>query len=587
MLIFFEDYSYPEELISKYLTDKDAKSGYAIPVKHEEDGWRIQHIGYLFVSNEKYKGPVFILPKLFLSKVDGKDTLLGRQGIFPENIYDTDKDENPLTVQGYEYFLPELSLWLFRAIARYRDEAGKDKDQEAQHNLDYVTPDNNSQDQDFLSTAIHLIDFLSDHRNLFTQITKINNSGHSSVDWHKTIQTQPFIKDKQPYYTQLLTKDKSRNIDEELIVLYYSVLKYLKDKFHFRISLGEINYDLKSTSEIQRYLDTGIGKRRMRDMKGKYYRDDLRSLWSLLDAFFTFNSSKDDKNPIKEKLIIKNFELVFEKMVDNLIGDTGRLSELKTQKDGKLIDHIYLDNSLLTRQNNIYYIGDSKYYNTDNHPVGVALYKQFTYARNAIQYNIEQYHLRHKENPNAIRYRDDETEGYNITPNFFIIPTIESRDFEFNPPTLTPSEWHPKTSRQFEDRLFDRDTLILREYKISLISLIAAYGAYESSWTTPLRKIIREDMISFLNDTYTFFEVTPKPIPIYAGDKKVTEIPFLNYHHNRLKGKVYKTEDNTDKLTIAFERNSTLGKSDLDDVRTNIVTSISGGSIDIPIELKP
>ena len=52
-------------------------------------------------------------------------------------------------------------------------------------------------------------------------------------------------------------------------------------------------------------------------------------------------------------------------------------------------------------------------------------------------------------------------------------------------------------------------------------------------------------------------------------------------------GKVYKTEDNTDKLTIAFERNSTLGKSDLDDVRTNIVTSISGGSIDIPIELKP
>jgi len=587
MLIFFEDYSYPEELISKYLTDKDAKSGYAIPVKHEEDGWRIQHIGYLFVSNEKYKGPVFILPKLFLSKVDGKDTLLGRQGIFPENIYDTDKDENPLTVQGYEYFLPELSLWLFRAIARYRDEAGKDKDQEAQHNLDYVTPDNNSQDQDFLSTAIHLIDFLSDHRNLFTQITKINNSGHSSVDWHKTIQTQPFIKDKQPYYTQLLTKDKSRNIDEELIVLYYSVLKYLKDKFHFRISLGEINYDLKSTSEIQRYLDTGIGKRRMRDMKGKYYRDDLRSLWSLLDAFFTFNSSKDDKNPIKEKLIIKNFELVFEKMVDNLIGDTGRLSELKTQKDGKLIDHIYLDNSLLTRQNNIYYIGDSKYYNTDNHPVGVALYKQFTYARNAIQYNIEQYHLRHKENPNAIRYRDDETEGYNITPNFFIIPTIESSDFEFNPPTLTPSEWHPKTSRQFEDRLFDRDTLILREYKISLISLIAAYGAYESSWTTPLRKIIREDMISFLNDTYTFFEVTPKPIPIYAGDKKVTEIPFLNYHHNRLKGKVYKTEDNTDKLTIAFERNSTLGKSDLDDVRTNIVTSISGGSIDIPIELKP
>lgn len=591
MLIFFEDYGYTAELISKYLSDKEAKGGYVVPVKHEDDGWRILHIGYLFVSNDFYKGPVFILPKTFLSKVGGRENVLGRQGIFPEDVFDTESDNNPLTVQGYEYFLPELSLWLFRAIARYRDEAGRDRDSEAQNNLDYVTPDNNSRDQDFLSTAIHLIDFLSDHRNLFTQITKINNSGHSAVDWHKTIQTQPFIKGGKAIYPDLLTKDKSRNIDEELIVLYYSVLRYLKDKFHFRIPLGEINYDLKSVSEIQRYLDTGIGKRRMRDMKGKYYRDDLRSLWNLLDSFFTFNSSKDDKNPIKEKLIIKKFELVFEKMVDHLIGDSGKLQKLKEQKDGKLIDHIYLDRSLLTGRNNIYYIGDSKYYGTDKHPEGVALYKQFTYARNAIQYNIEQFHLIQDEkpvqNPNSIRYRDEETEGYNITPNFFIIPTIDSCELEFDTPSLAPSEWQPKASRQFNDRLFDRDTLLLRAYKVNLIALIAAYGAYEGSWTAPLRKIIREDMISFLNDTYIFLEVTPEPIPIYAGDEKVAEIPFLIYHHNRLKGKVYKTEDNTDRLTIAFERNSDLGKADLKEVRDNIATSISGGSIDIPIIIKP
>lgn len=589
MLIYFEKYEYPKELVLPFLQDGETGKS-AVLVQDSGKGWYIEHIGYLFVSNDKYKGPVFVLPKNFLSKVGDRDTLLGNPGIYPEDICDTESDKNPLTAQGREYFLPELSLWLFRAIARYRDEAGRGKDSEAQNNLDYVTPDNNSRDQDFLSTAIHLIDFLSDHRNLFTQITKINNSGHSAVDWHKTIRTQPFIKDGRAIYPELLTKDKTRNIDEELIVLYYSVLRYLKEKFHFRIQLGDINYDLKSVSEIQRYLDTGIGKRRMRDMKGKYYRDDLRSLWTLLDNFFTFNSSKNDKNPIKEKLIIKNFELVFEKMVDYLIGDTGKLTDLKEQKDGKLIDHIYLDRSLLTGKNNIYYIGDSKYYVTDSHPKDVALYKQFTYARNAIQYNIEQYNLNKNANPNSIRYRDEETEGYNITPNFFIIPSVGSRELDFDTPSLAPSEWQPKSSRQFNDRLFDRDTLLLREYKISLIALIAAYGAYEGSWTAPLRKIIREDMISFLNDTYAFFEVVPKPIPLYAAlsdDRKVSEIPFLIYHHNLLAGKVYKTEDNAPVLTLAFERSSPRGKADLKEVQDNIATSIAGGSIDIPVKIKP
>ncbi len=35
------------------------------------------------------------------------------------------------------------------------------------------------------------------------------------------------------------------------------------------------------------------------------------------------------------------------------------------------------------------------------------------------------------------------------------------------------------TGKAIEDRLFDRDTLLLREYEINLIFLIAAYGSYE------------------------------------------------------------------------------------------------------------
>ena len=72
-------------------------------------------------------------------------------------------------------------------MVRFREDCKKEKDRENLEKLYQLTPQDNSRDRDFLSTAIRLIDFLSDHRNLFTQIHKINNSGRAATDWNKTI----------------------------------------------------------------------------------------------------------------------------------------------------------------------------------------------------------------------------------------------------------------------------------------------------------------------------------------------------------------------------------------------------------------
>ena len=590
MLVYFEGYYYPEIKVFKKLKIGDSDN-YVVPVQRDKKGWYIEHIGYLFVSMEGGGEPVFVLPKNFLKKDTAHPeeglTLLGMPGIKPEEIYDSDPDKNILAQRGQETFLPELSLWLFRAMSRYREERSKDKTPITEDELYYRSPDHGAYDRDFLSTAIHLIDFLSDHRNLFTQISKINNSGRSAVDWHKTIQQHPFIKDGKPYYLDLRIKDKAINIDEELIVLYYSVLRYLKEKFHFRINYGEINYPLKTRTEIQNYLDTGVGKRRMRDMKGKYFRDDLLELWSLLDAFFDCNISRDDKDPLKECLVTKQFHKVFERMVDALISNSDKLDRLKNQKDGKLVDHLFLYNSLFGPQHTIYYIGDSKYYPDDSHAEDVALYKQFTYARNAIQYNIDQYYIHHKKNPDAIRYRDKETEGYNVTPNFFISPKIESDNLDFTKHSFAATTWEHEPNRHFEDRLFDRDTLLLREYEINLVFLIAAYGAYEDCWTDSLHKTIREDMIDFLNENYVFFNIVPKPIPVYSEDRQVMEIPFLNYHHNRIRGKVYKVDEDSTNLILAFEKKTDIGTKDLADAQEHLSSSVEGKTLGDPVPLKP
>ena len=589
MLVYFEGHRYPKDLVVPYFTDRDFNEP-VVPYMHDQKGYYLEYIGYIFVTSEKYSGPVFILPKSFLavdvSDPERRETLLGESGLLPEQIFDTDKDDNVLTLSGRETFLPELSLWLFRAMVRFREDCKKEKDHENLEKLYQLTPQDNSRDRDFLSTAIRLIDFLSDHRNLFTQIHKINNSGRAAIDWNKTIRKYPYIKEGKPYYLDLQIKDKAINIDEELIILYYSVLRYLKDKFHFPITLGDIPYELLSPSEIQRYLDTGVGKRKMRDIKGKYFRDDLRTLWTLLDAFFTFNYSRDDKCPRKEALVVKEFDAVFEKMVDRLIGDTSKLAALKNQKDGKLIDHIYMDKSLIGKDSNIYYIGDSKYY-SDSHDIeGVPLYKQFTYARNAIQYNIDQYYLKHKANPNAIRYRDKDTEGYNVTPNFFVRPKIKSDTLDFDTPSFSASENQPKPNKHFEDRLFDRDTLLLREYEINLIFLIAAYGSYEDHWATSIRTTIREDMLQFLTDTYNFFKIQPKDIPVTTPTGHLFDIPFLNYFHNLLAGKVYKESDNSTDLILAFEKHTETGIKDLKEAQEDLQHAITGGSITDPIELK-
>lgn len=592
MLIFIEGHQYPQDHIVPYFKKKGSDES-ILPIKKGDNGYFVEYIGYLFITSEKYSGPVFILPKSFLKKDRAdKDVLLGMQGVTPENIIDTDDKDNILNLNGQETFLPELSLWLFRAMTRYLEDCKKDRDEERLNDLNHITPDSSSLDHDFLSTAVHLMDYLSDHRNLFTQISNINNSGRSAIDWNKTIQTSPFFKKGKPYYTDLRIKDKALNIDEELIILYYSVLKYLKEKFRFPISLGDTPYTLKSPTDIQRYLDTGLGRRKMRDMKGKYYRDDLVSLWNMLYSFFDTNTGTDDNQTIKEALTVKNFEKVFEKMIDTLIGDTDKLSELKKQKDGKLIDHIYLDKSLLTPDNNIFYIGDSKYYPEDRHPEGISLYKQFTYARNVIQYNINQYYIEQEANLNTIRYRDEQTEGYNVTPNFFICPKIEDRKLDFETPSFAPSSWTPKKiNKHFEDRLFDRDTLLLREYEINLIFVIAAYGSYEDCWTASIRSDIRKDMIAFLNKLYIFFRIEPKPIPYYSdpkGENKLGEIPFMDYHRTRLQGRAYKVSDQDTSILLAFEKNTPEGDDDLKDARANLPTSIADPqSIEQNIELKP
>lgn len=62
----------------------------------------------------------------------------------------------------------------------------------------------------------------------------------------------------------------------------------------------------------------------------------------------------------------------------------------KKQEDGKIVDHLFTAHSLIEGEaQSTYYIGDSKYYKMGHELGSESIYKQYTYARNVIQWNLD------------------------------------------------------------------------------------------------------------------------------------------------------------------------------------------------------
>lgn len=495
MKILIEQYGYAKERLSAildphYFTElRDSKA-------------KIPYVGY-FLSH-KIPDMVFILPKVFI--IDGK--AFGEYE--PEDIIDFDllKPEHKANVFS-------LSVWIYRAIKLYFQR--KDKAGEEAEILQNVVSHQGPRSETMIDIVLSILKFDKEHKNLFAYITRLKHSGQNKIHWQKTIsRTQALIQSGVPIYTQPHTKQKDINFDEELIVLFYSVLNYLAQEFKFNVRPA-FGYDLLKPETIQSMIDSGKGIRILRQNRRKYFTDDMVRLWNLLFTFFEqsqYVQSKD--NDDEQAMLVREFNLVFEDMIDSLIGDSDIRGELKTQKDGKIIDHIYRDNALIEDKKQIYFIGDSKYYKDDNDIGPNSIYKQFTYAKNVIQYNIDFFNRKPEEfQRENLLYRDNTTEGYNITPNFFIRGHLQADQLNnYSDANLRLERMgngrNYKISYQFENRLFDRDTLILQTYNINFLFVLACYVQGAGEHTQKIRNIFRENIKHVLQLQYDFFAIKPK-----------------------------------------------------------------------------
>ena len=434
MTLFFEDSLYTKDSLSVWFCQH---SKFFAPSKFSKNVGKVQGVGYFF--NETTQEPCFILPKVFVYQTeDGKNKAFGKIQVAEDKTTDPIHiDEQTIRDLDLEKWkvnvLYDLPLILYRAIDKYRSKRLKDTIIPEKDNYQNILSSKESEGNiSLLDSILSLFQFYKDHQELFVFIYRETHQGVEKINWARTIRTcLPILTDSGIFYPEPVNRKKSVNYDEILLILFFNTLKYISSQYGFRITIDQ-PYSLYPDNVFKRMINKKMVSKHLSRIKNHYFKDDLVRLWNLLFIFHKEIDRAASGKPHNEYLLIRKFDRVFEDMVDELIGDNvldSNLRALKKQQDGKMVDHLFKFNSLITNDKKIYYIGDSKYYKDKENPEdglkGTALFKQYTYAKNVIQTQLNWYYSSNpKKKAFYLDYRDEITQGYNITPNFFIMGKV-------------------------------------------------------------------------------------------------------------------------------------------------------------------
>ena len=492
MKILIEEQYYPADVV------RDLCGDFGEPNKNGEI--KVSRVGYFF--NHKVSDCVICLPKVIMFKDEGVHRAFGKYQ--PQEIL----NECKLDERAQE-FIKDFALWSYRTISTY---ARLNPESEIVYKSSSAKSEDSTQGT-LLDVILMLIKFYNENKDYFMYVIKNIHSGYDRVNWRKTISRKtPIMQDGSPIYMEVINRRKQIYFDEELMIIFYSILNYVAKHLGFDLRF-ECNYDLITGAEFESYMEE-MGLIRLRAIKYKYFSDKDLQMWNLCYAFFEKTSRINSSEHSEDYLFVTDFDKVFESMMNALISDTNVPKQLVDQKDGKIVDHIFCYDSPLDGSP-VYYIGDSKYYKTEQGVHDTSLYKQYTYAKNVIQFHFDK---RTKAEDKRVLYRDEISEGYAFTPNFFISAYIPD-DLSYKKNNVGERDWKKEdsTMTHFDNRLFDRDTLWLRHFDVNLLFIMSLYAQDDASeqemFKMAFKDKVRDGFKELLKSEYKFFTVTlPEPI---------------------------------------------------------------------------
>ena len=540
MRVLIEEYKYQAADVKDILHGINA-------LENIEGYVSLNYVGYFY--NTELRDCVFILPKVLLETIDKKDLVFGKYP--PEEILNI--DTNKAVTQTEKNFIYEFAVWIYRAIVVFQN-SHKDSNIVFHNKIIKLGKGGRKLSNTFLDILLALLQFNKDNQSFFFFVLRNLHSGYNKINWTRTIGTSnAIIQDNRPIYLNPVNKKRQINFDEELLVIFFSILNYISSHYGFSADIN-CNFNLIKGKQFETYLN-GLGKVRLQQIKYKYFSDKALELWDLCYAFFDTARQVCTNSTQQEYLLVKNFNIVFEAIIDELIGDREIPKGLKEQEDGKRVDHMYTYKGLTTYEEDkpIYYIGDSKYYKRGNQVGKESVYKQFTYARNVIQWNLNLFMNGDAADSEWMgkvpMLRDAVTEGYNIIPNFFISARLNKELSYKEDIEIADKKQIYFSNKQFENRLFDRDTLLICHYDVNFLYVVSLYARnnaiQKDNWKTKVREMFRTEIQRILSEKFEFYAMMPHP--------DVDAVTYIKEHFQEVLGKIYTPYSNKNIFSLALE----------------------------------
>ncbi len=566
MRLLIEEYQYNASDVKESLSGLDV-------LENIDHLVSVNYVGYFY--NPAIRDCVFILPKVLINQ---ENLVFGR--LKPEEIIDFDNANGVSLVE--RNFIYEFAVWIYRAITVF-NKSKRGNDIVYHRQVSQMGGNKRHKSQTFLDVLLSLVRFNRENQDFFMFTMKNLRSGLNKINWTRTItHTSALVQDESPIYISPVNKKRQINFDEELLVIFFSILNYINETYGFPVSIT-LGFDLIRGKQFERLLD-GQGKVRLRQIKYKYFSDKALQIWDLCYAFFDKAYQIRINAEQKEYLLVKNFNIVFEAIIDELIGDRDIPVGLKEQYDGKRVDHMYSWQGLIENDEKpIYYIGDSKYYKLGNDIGKESVYKQYTYARNVIQWNLDLF-MDGKPKSTDLKLRDDVTEGYNVIPNFFISAKMDEGLSYVDRVDETKRRQSYFVSRQFENRLFDRDTLLVFHYDVNFLYVVSLYArdnaGQKTTWKNKVREIFRAKIQEILGKQYQFYAMRQ-----HSG---VDGVKYIREHFKQLLGKVYTPFEDKGIYSLALENPSAVAEVRREAVKkenAEVLESLSTAFYVVPCEL--
>jgi len=538
MRIFIEGESYSLDILKPIFGDK-----FYMP--NGVNGI-IDNVGYYHsIDNEV----IYLLPKVF---IDTKGLILNK---YPKDLFAENSIDDVIESQDELNWLKRFLIIFYKGLIEYRIRYKNTI--QSKGDVLQLSSSLGENEYSFLDIVLSFVNFHKKNKNTILFIHKKQISAkHKKVNWGKTVRkSSPFVTNEGiPIYSELIVKKKYINTEEELLCMFYSVLNHLKTEYNFSIQIDE-SYTIVKGSGYEKLAANA--PKILKKIRYKYFSDTLVKMYKLLELYFSKSNKVSIQNKNEDFIMVKYYHLIFEDMIDKLITskidtkETSKgvsLKKLKENKDGKIIDHLFEYDSLIDRDESIFYIGDSKYYKTNNEVQENSIYKQFTYAKNVIQFNIDLLNEGKKIN-NNIRYRDKVTEGYNITPNFFIQGVVTDI-FDFDDDKLAIDfDKGIKHSYHFKERIFDRDSLFVNHYSINFLFVLKSYTNKSSfeleKYRVKIHKKFRNNFVSYLKKQNLF--------KFYNTEFESPELlkEFIDKEFRNLTGRAYISKSNDKRLILA------------------------------------